>query len=72
MSPLYDSLSFNHSMLLDLPLREATGAITQDVAKPHHLVTLHNTPTWAEWAGSGLGVLSLNGVNEYLLMKRKT
>lgn len=62
----YDKISLHHSILLDLPFREATGAITHDVAKPHHIVTLTNTPTWGEIALSGLGVIELNGTDEYL------
>lgn len=64
----YDSLtSPRDDMLLDLPFREGVGAITQDVAKPHHPVTLVATPTWAAEA-SGLGVLDFAGLgpNEYL------
>ncbi len=64
----YDSLtSPRDDMLLDLPFREGVGIITQDVAKPHHPVTLVNTPTWAAEA-SGLGVLDFAGdpANEYL------
>jgi len=62
----YDNLAINHQILLDLPFREGSGAITRDVAKPHHQdVDLINTPTW-ESLISGLGVIDLNGVNEYL------
>ncbi len=61
----YDDAPINRGMLLDLPFREATGIITQDVAKPHHPVTLVNTPTWASLA-SGLSVLDLDGSTEYL------
>ena len=62
----YDNLAINHQILLDLPFREATGAITRDVAKPHHQdVDLINAPTW-ESLVSGLGVIDLNGTNEYL------
>jgi len=61
----YDDLNINEDMLLDLPFREGVGAITQDVAKPHHPVTLVNTPTWTTLA-SGLTVLTLNGTNEYI------
>ena len=62
----YDNYHINHQILLDLPFREATGAITRDVAKPHHQdVDLINTPTW-ESLVSGLGVIDLNGTNEYL------
>jgi len=52
-------------MLLDLPFLEGVGAITQDVAKPHHPVTLVNAPTWASLA-SGKSVLTLNGTTQYL------
>lgn len=62
---LYDKLGFNEDILLDLPFREGVGAITRDVAKPHHPVTLVNTPTWTALP-SGLMVLNLNGTNEYL------
>ena len=62
----YDNLAYNHQILLDLPFREATGAITRDVAKPHHQdVDLINTPTW-ESLVSGLGVIDVDGTNEYL------
>lgn len=61
----YDKLSLDHNLLFDLPFREGIGAITQDIAKPHHPVTLVNTPTWATLA-SNLGVLELDGATEYL------
>jgi len=62
----YDNLAINHQILLDLPFREATGAITHDVAKPHHRdVDLINAPTW-ESLVSGLGVIDLDGVDQYL------
>lgn len=62
----YDKLSFNHQILLDLPFREGVGAITRDVAKPHHQdIDLINTPTWENLA-SGLGVIAFNGLSEYL------
>ena len=62
----YDNLAINHQILLDLPFREGVGTITRDVAKPHHQdVDLINTPTW-ESLVSGLGVIDLNGTNEYL------
>lgn len=65
MGVLYDNLNFNKRILLDLPFREGRGTITQDVAKPHHPVTLLNTPTWTS-LDSGLEVLDFNGTNEYL------
>lgn len=62
----YDNYNINHQILLDLPFREAIGTITHDVAKPHHQdIDLINTPTW-ESLVSGLGVIALNGTNEYL------
>jgi len=65
MTVLYDNLAWNREILLDLPLREGTGIITHDVAKPHHPITLHNTPTWTT-LDSGLGVITLDGSTEYL------
>lgn len=62
----YDKLSVNNGIKLDLPFKEASGAITHDVAKPHHIATLTNAPTWDEVALSGLGVLAFDGVNQYL------
>ena len=70
MTPVahYDSLiSPRDDVLLDLPFREGVGALTCDVAKPHHPVALVNTPTWAAEA-SGLGLLDFAGspADEYL------
>jgi len=66
----YDNLAINHQILLDLPFREADGAITRDEAKPHHQnVALVDTPTWAKLV-SGLGVITLNGTSEYLELAR--
>jgi hypothetical protein len=62
----YDNKSINHQILIDLPFLEASGIITRDQAKPHHEdIDLINTPTWATLS-SGLGVLELNGTNQYL------
>lgn len=61
----YDDVPFNREIVLDLPFREATGIITQDVAKPHHPVALVNTPAWAS-LDTELSVLSLDGATEYL------
>lgn len=60
----YDSIPENVDLLLDLPFREGTGAITTDIAKPHHKADLKNTPIW-DILASGLGVLTFDGVNEY-------
>lgn len=38
----YDSISINENILLDLPFREGVGTITQDVAKPHHPLTMYD------------------------------
>jgi len=65
MSILYDSISYNQEMLLDLPLREGTGIITQDVAKPHHVIDLINTPTWTA-LDTGLMTLNFDGTTEYM------
>ena len=62
----YDKVAVNHEMLMDLPFLEGTGALTRDVAKPHHQpITLVNTPTWTNLV-SGLPVLELDGTNEFL------
>lgn len=60
-----DPLGIN--LLLDLPMLEGTGtALTQDVAKPHHPVTLASAPTWTTLA-SGIQVLDLNSADpDYL------
>ncbi len=52
-------------MLLDLPFREGIGIVTQDVAKPHHVMAMVNTPTWGALT-SGKMTINLNGTNEYL------
>ena len=65
MTILYDNISYNRRMLLDLPFREGIGIVTQDVAKPHHPITMVNTPTWAA-LDSGKMTINLNGTNEYL------
>ncbi len=60
MSVLYDKISYNRRMLLDLPFREGIGTITQDVAKPHHPVSLVEAPAWAA-LDSGKMALTLGG-----------
>ncbi len=65
MSIHYDALDINRDIVLDLPFREGTGIITHSIAKTHPAVRLINTPTWTP-LDSGLGVLELNGTNEYL------
>jgi len=62
----YDDLDINRDILLDLPLREGVGTVrTQDVAKPHHPVTLISAPAWTT-IDSGLTVLTLDGAADYL------
>lgn len=65
MAVHYDALSVNRNIRLDLPLREGVGIITQDIAKPHHPVSLINTPSWTT-LDSHLGCLTLDGATEYL------
>ena len=60
MAVLYDKISYNRRALLDLPFREGIGTITQDVAKPHHPVTLVGAPAWAA-LDSGKMALTLGG-----------
>jgi len=63
----YDNLAINRQIALDLPFREASGLITHDVAKPHHIASLAgHAPVWGEVALSGLGVLEFNGTSQYL------
>ena len=62
---LYDKLGINEDIILDLPFREGVGAITRDVAKPHHPVTLVGAPTWNS-LGTGLMTLTLDGLTQYL------
>ncbi len=66
MTVLYDKIAYNRRALLDLPFREGVGIVTRDVAKPHHPITLVNTPAWAALV-SGKMALSLGGwgVDDY-------
>ena len=67
MSIGYDQLSKNAFQLLGSPFFEATGDVAvQDIAKPHHVVTQSNSPTWTQLA-SGIWVLDFNAaIPEYL------
>jgi len=65
MTVHYDDIDVNEDILLDLPFREGTGAITQDVAKPHHSVDLIGAPTWTPLA-SNLMTLNMDGATQYL------
>jgi len=67
----YDNLRVNHGIVLDLPFREATGLITHDIAKPHHIATLTGPPTWTDVLTEGiglsdLGILQFDGATQYL------
>ena len=64
MSVHYDDLDINRDIRLDLPLREGIGIVTQDVAKPHHLVTMVGTPAWTI-LDSYLNVITLDGATQY-------
>ncbi len=60
--PLYQQLLFS------LPMREGSGTVgTADVAKPHHPVTLTHSPAWTQVGPNNLWVLSLDGLNDYLV-----
>lgn len=65
MTVFYDDINVNEDILLDLPFREGTGSITQDIAKPHHPVTLVGAPTWTPLA-SNLMTLNFDGTTQYL------
>lgn len=56
---------YTKSLLLSLPFTEGTGALTQDVAKPHHPMTMVHSPVWTQLA-SGMWVLEFDGANDYL------
>lgn len=60
MSVGFDHLPINHQLLLGLPFCEGTGAITRDVATPHHELTLVGAPTWGSLA-SGFPYIDLDG-----------
>jgi len=45
---LYDVLPWNQQLLLDLQMREYSGAVTYDHARPHHVMAFHGTPTWRQ------------------------
>ncbi len=61
----YDSVGYNREIVLDLPFREGTGGVTQDVAKPHHPMTMVDTGggsfVWTQLA-NGLMVMQFNAV----------
>jgi hypothetical protein len=62
----FDKEDLGKGLLLSLPMREATGTVlTQDVAKPHHLVTMIHSPVWTALA-NGLQVLDFDGNADYM------
>lgn len=63
----YDKLRVDYGMLLDLPFNEGIGAVTRDIAKPHHQnVALVHAPTWERVDLSNTPVLDFDGANDYL------
>lgn len=67
MSIGYDQLSRNAYQILGAPFFEAVGAVdVKDIAKPHHVATQTNSPTWTQLP-SGLWVLDFDSaIPEYL------
>ena len=59
---LYDKFAYNRQLLLDLQTREFTGTLTYDHARPHHIMTLHGTPTWTQ-AASDLNYLDYDSAH---------
>lgn len=61
-----DKDSLNTSLLLSLPMQEGAGTVlTQDVAKPHHPISLVHAPVWTA-LGTGLQVLDFDGASDYM------
>jgi len=58
----YDKLPINHGILLDLTFEEMIRLLAHDRAKPHHIHTLHGTPTWSSLA-NGLPYLNFNSMH---------
>lgn len=59
----YDNWRVNQELVLDLQLREYSGTVTRDWAKPYHdPATLIGTPTWS-LLGSDLTYLDFNLAN---------
>jgi hypothetical protein len=60
---LYDNLAYNADILLDLPFREGTGTITQDIAKPHHVMTMVDPGAGSfVWGNEASGIPTLEWV----------
>ena len=66
MAKGYDKLALDYGMLLDLPFNEGIGALTRDIAKPHHQDVAFVGPTWDKVAISNSNVLSFDGGTDYL------
>ena len=63
----YDNIKVDYGAVLDLPFNEGLGLLTRDIAKPHHRdVELVGPPSWDRVALSNAGVLSFNGLTNYL------
>lgn len=59
----YDNIPKNDSILLDLPVREGVGIITQDIAKPHHPMTLNDPGGGSfSWGALASGLTALEFV----------
>ena len=62
----FDNSLLYQGLLFSLPFEEGAGTIrTQDVAKPHHPMSLVHAPVWTTLA-SGLQVLEFDGANDYI------
>ena len=71
MPKLYDSVKQNMKLVLDLDLVEATGLLTQDKSKNHHVGTIGSGAVWTQLP-SGLWTLVFDGVNDNLLTNTST
>lgn len=60
-----DKLKLNQNLLLSIPMFEGTGTVSvKDVAKPHHPMTLVNSPAWYK-ESSGLYTLSFTHTSSH-------
>jgi hypothetical protein len=57
----FDNARYNQNLLLSLPFREGTGAVTRDWSKAYREMTLVNTPPWVH-LGNDLTVLDFTPV----------
>ncbi len=66
MARSLDKDALGSGLLLSLPFFEGSGAaVVRDIARPHHVVSQTNAPTWSQLP-SGQYVMTFNGINEYL------